>query len=76
MINKFRSETGSYTIEACVSLVFFLVAIMFIYSQIKALIAESIIQNAVNSMAKETASYVYKRRDGQLYGSDVRYVYG
>lgn len=59
MINKFRSETGSYTIEACVSLVFFLVAIMFIYSQIKALIAESIIQNAVNSMAKETASYVY-----------------
>lgn len=59
MINKCRSESGSYTIEACVSLLFFLIAVMFIYSQIKALIAESIVQNAVNSMAKETASYVY-----------------
>lgn len=53
------SQEGSYTIEACISLVAFIIAIMFIYAQIKGLICESIMQSAVNNMAKETASYVY-----------------
>lgn len=58
-MKRLLNERGSYTIEACIALVAFLVAIMFIYSQIKVLIAESILQNAVNNMAKETAAYVY-----------------
>lgn len=36
-----------------------MVAIMFVYSQIKVLIAENIMQSAVNNMAREVASYVY-----------------
>lgn len=59
MIKSFKSEDGTYTIEACTSLIAFMLAIMFVYSQVKVLICESILQSAVNNMAKETASYVY-----------------
>lgn len=59
MKKKLRSKKGYVTIEAILSLVFFLMAIMFIYSQIKVVIAENIMQNAVNNMAKEVSSYVY-----------------
>lgn len=56
---KKKSESGSYTIEACISLVAFLIAIIFVYSQIKTIICESIMQHAVNNMAIETSTYVY-----------------
>lgn len=59
MKNKIGSEFGSYTIEASISLVIFVSAIMLILSQVRVLIGECIMQNAVNNMAKETASYVY-----------------
>lgn len=57
--NALRSESGSYTIEASVALVAFIISIAFVYSQIKVLVCENIMQNAVNNMAKETASYIY-----------------
>lgn len=52
-------ERGSSTVEATLSLTVFILAIMFVYAQIKIVIGENIMQNAVNCMAKETASYVY-----------------
>ena len=58
-LKKIKNESGSYSIEASISLIAFLIAIMFIYSQIKTLIAESIMQHAVNSMAAEMSTYVY-----------------
>lgn len=73
------SESGSYTMEACVSLVAFLVAIMFVYSQIKVMICENIMQHAVDSMASEMATYVYvlnragfiiEHRDDELSGTN------
>lgn len=57
--NALLSESGSYTIEASVALVAFIISIAFVYSQIKVLVCENIMQNAVNNMAKETASYIY-----------------
>lgn len=54
-----RKESGSYTIEASISLVVFMIAIMFVYTQIKVMICESIMQHAVNNMAAEMATYVY-----------------
>ncbi len=59
MSEKLKSENGSYTIEATISLVFFMIAIMFIYSQARVIICENIMQNAVNNMSKEISSYVY-----------------
>lgn len=56
---KIRREDGSYTIEACISLVVFLIAVMFVYMQIKTLICECIMQRAVNNMASEMSTYVY-----------------
>ncbi len=59
-MRKFRNESRGYvTIETILSLSFFVLAIMFVYSQIKTVIAENIMQNAVNCMAKEASSYVY-----------------
>lgn len=52
-------EGGSYTIEACISLVAFLLAIMFVYMQIKTMVCETVMQHAVNGMASEMATYVY-----------------
>lgn len=73
LFNK-KSENGSYTIEACISLVVFLVAIMFIYSQIKTIICESIMQHAVNNMASEMSTYVYVLdRAGLIIDNDDRF---
>lgn len=58
-LKKIKNESGSYSLEASVSLIAFLIAIMFVYSQIKTLIAESIMQHAVNNMAAEMSTYVY-----------------
>lgn len=55
-----KTEKNGYsTIEATIALSVFILAVMFIYSQIKVVIGENIMQNAVNSMAKEVSSYVY-----------------
>lgn len=54
-----EKNQGYSTIEATIALSAFILAVMFIYSQIKVVIGENIMQNAVNSMAKETASYIY-----------------
>lgn len=63
IMRKFKfghsDESGSYTIEACISLVAFLLAIMFVYMQIKTMVCETIMQHAVNGMATEMATYVY-----------------
>lgn len=59
ILSKKKNESGSYTLEACISLVAFLIAIMFVYTQIKAIVCESIMQHAVNSMASEMSTYVY-----------------
>lgn len=53
------NERGYLTIETILSLSFFTLAIMFVYMQVKIIIAENIMQNAVNNMAKEVSSYVY-----------------
>lgn len=58
-IKKYLSENGSYSIEASVSLIAFLIAIMFVYTQIKTMIGESIMQHAVDNMAAEMSTYVY-----------------
>lgn len=54
-----KKEHGFYTIEASIALLAFVLAVMLVFSQIRVLIGECILQNAVNNMAKETASYVY-----------------
>lgn len=54
-----KNERGSYTIEACVSLVFFLLIIYFIFSQVSTLVMESTLQRAVNGMAKEISGFSY-----------------
>lgn len=54
-----ENSRGYITIETIISLAFFTLAIMFVYFQIKVVIAENILQNAVNNMAKEVSSYVY-----------------
>lgn len=54
-----KCERGYTTVETCISLLIFMVAVLFIYSQIKSVIAESIIQNALNNMAKEVSGYIY-----------------
>lgn len=59
MKKKLISERGSYTIEATVSLLTMIVAIAFVYSMVKMVIAENIMQHAVDNMALEVSSYVY-----------------
>lgn len=53
------NERGYLTIETIISLSFFTLAIIFVYTQVKIIIAENIMQNAVNNMAKEVSAYVY-----------------
>ena len=59
MLKKLKSECGSYTLEACISLMAMVIAVAFVYSQIKVVICESIMQHAVDNMALEVSSYVY-----------------
>lgn len=59
MLKKAESERGSYTIEACISLMAMVIAIAFVYSQVKVVICESIMQHAIDNMALEVSSYVY-----------------
>lgn len=59
MKKKRRDNRGYLTIETIISLSFFTLAIMFIYLQVKIILAENIMQNAVNNMAREVSSYVY-----------------
>lgn len=56
---KKGSECGSYTLEALVALVAFLVVIMAAYSYVKTMIAESFMQRAVSNMSAQLSSYVY-----------------
>lgn len=58
-IKDIKKEHASYSMEASVSLIAFMLAIMFIYTQIKVMICESILQHAVDNMAAEMATYVY-----------------
>lgn len=59
MTKNKENSCGYITIETILSLAFFTLAIMFVYFQIKVVIAENILQNAVNNMSKEVSSYVY-----------------
>lgn len=59
MLKELRSEHGAYTLEACISLMAMVIAIAFVYSQVKVVICESIMQHAVDNMALEVSSYVY-----------------
>lgn len=59
MSKRSENNQGYSTIEATIALSAFILAIMFVYAQIKVVIGENIMQNAVNSMAKEVSSYVY-----------------
>lgn len=55
----FKSEKGSYTIEACISLFAFLVSIYIVFMQINTLIVENVMQKAVNNIALEISGYSY-----------------
>ena len=59
MLKGLKGERGSYTLEACISLMAMVIAVAFVYSQIKVVICESIMQRAVDNMALEVSSYVY-----------------
>lgn len=52
-------ESGSYTIEACVSLLFFLVTVYIVFLQINTMIVENVLQKAVDSFATEISGYSY-----------------
>jgi len=59
LLNVTKNERGSYTLEACISLMAMVIAVAFVYSQVKVVICESIMQHAVDNMALEMSSYVY-----------------
>lgn len=63
---NFKSEKGSYTIEACVSLLFFLLAIYIIFLQVNTMIVESVLQKSVDNYAMEISSYSYILRRANL----------
>lgn len=78
-IRNINNESGSYSLEALVSLTAFVLVIMLAYSQIKSMICESIMQQAVSNMAQQVSSYVYvidragfviQHSDDELSGSD------
>ena len=49
MMYRFKhDEKGSYTLEALIALTSFVIVIMLVYSQVKAVIGEQIIQHASN----------------------------
>lgn len=54
-----RSERGSYTVEATISLTAFMIAIAFIYLQVRAMICENMMQNVANNLALEMSTYTY-----------------
>ena len=56
---KLKSEKGSYTVEACISLFAFLIAIYFVFLQINTLILENVLQKAANNAAIEISCYSY-----------------
>lgn len=56
---KLKNENGSYSLEALIALTSFVLILMLTYSQIKSMIAESIMQHAVSSMSQQVATYVY-----------------
>lgn len=56
---KKKSERGSYTIEACISLLAFLFTIYTVYLQINTLVLENVLQKAVNNAAIEISCYSY-----------------
>jgi len=58
-MEKLRKQNGSYTLEALISLTAFVLVIMLAYMQVKAVIAEQIMQHAVNNISQQVASYVY-----------------
>ncbi|MGN1119405.1 MAG: hypothetical protein ACI4Q4_03535 [Oscillospiraceae bacterium] len=59
MLKKLRSESGAYSIEATISLMALVIAVAFVYTQVRVIICESIMQHAVDNMAMEVSSYVY-----------------
>ncbi len=59
MIKKLKNQQGSYTLEALISLTAFVIVIMLAYMQVKAVIAEQIMQHAVDNISQQVASYVY-----------------
>ncbi len=65
-----RSENGSYTVEACISLFLFLMVIYVVFLQINTMIVENVLQKAVNSFAMDVSGYSYiLDRAGLLYES-------
>lgn len=56
---KNTRENGSYTIEACISLFAFLITIYIVFLQINTMVAESVLQKAVDNVAVEVSSYSY-----------------
>lgn len=56
---KNTHENGSYTIEACISLFAFLITIYIVFLQINTMVAESVLQKAVDNIAVEVSSYSY-----------------
>lgn len=56
---KITRENGSYTIEACISLFAFLITIYVVFLQINTMVAESVLQKAVDNVAVEISSYSY-----------------
>lgn len=59
LIMREKSERGSYTIEACISLLAFLFTIYTVYLQINTLVLENVLQKAVNNAAIEISCYSY-----------------
>lgn len=58
-LSRLRREGGSATLEACISLMTLVIGIAFVYSLVKVVVAESIMQHAVDNMAMEVSSYLY-----------------
>lgn len=56
---KKENEKGSYTIEACISLFAFLIAIYVVFLQINTMVAECVLQKAVDNVAVEISSFSY-----------------
>ncbi len=54
-----KSENGSYMVEACISLLFFLMVIYLIFMQVNTMIVESVLQKSVDNYAMEISSYSY-----------------
>lgn len=56
---KIRSENGSYTVEACLTLTFFLIVIYFLFLQVNTMILENVLQKATNNFAVEISGFSY-----------------